>query len=413
MTHIAWQAGVRFAAAGLILAVVAPDSSVAQTPFPLGLYTSPGPNGNDRNGEAAFERDFDNFVKLMGTRPQFVNAYTDNTQGDPNKGFVGSAGWMAWSWKRTGDKYIGPNSGVIPVIGLAMSMPGQDWGNVNEFYVNTLSGQWDRGFRGIVDQWADNGYKTLYVRISYEFNGTFMAWSPLNAHAPDAVRNFAKAWGHIADLVHAEGKARGITVKTVWNPAAMTPNQDNHIADCYPGDDKVDLVGIDIYSSIWTPDPAPDWSKSGGQRKIPVKDWIADNANRAHFWQYTNAQPWQPQPVWNEGIWGWSFQNMADFARAHGKPMGVWETGSGNGDKEPPFGPHDDPYFVEWLAGALTAARASGVTIGPVMLWNDDVWHFTTPGERPGAAAAWARYFGREGRRAAADTQPPPLSAGR
>jgi hypothetical protein len=41
----------------------------AETPFPLGVFTSPGPNGNDQKSEAQFEADFDNFVKLMGTRP--------------------------------------------------------------------------------------------------------------------------------------------------------------------------------------------------------------------------------------------------------------------------------------------------------------------------------------------------------
>ena len=198
----------------------------AETPFPLGVFNSPGPNGNDRKNEARFEEDFDNFVKLMGARPQYVNTYTDNTQGDPNTGFVGNANWTAWSFARTGDKFVGPGSGIIPVVGLPMSMPGEDWGNVNQFYLNTLSGKWDKGFRGVVDAWAGNGYKTVYFRISYEFNGTFMAWSPLNSRSPEAVQNFAKAWGHIADLLHSEGAAKGITVKTVWNPATMTPKQD-------------------------------------------------------------------------------------------------------------------------------------------------------------------------------------------
>ena len=77
------RAARRLAGASVILAaclspVAAPH---AQTPFPLGVYTSPGPNGNDRKSEAQFEQDFDNFVKLMGTRPQFVNAFTDNTKG--------------------------------------------------------------------------------------------------------------------------------------------------------------------------------------------------------------------------------------------------------------------------------------------------------------------------------------------
>ena len=351
----------RFLGACMIsVASLAPTAMLhAQTPFPLGVFTSPGPNGNDKKNEAQFEEDFDNFVKLMGARPQFVNTYTDNTQGDPNTGFVGSANWLAWSFARTGDKFVGPNSGIIPVVGLAMSMPGQDWGNVNQFYVNTLSGKWDKGFRGLVDAWAVNGYKTVYFRISYEFNGTFMAWSPLNSRAPEAVRNFAKAWRHIADLLHAEGAAKGITVKTVWNPATMTPKQDGRVLDCYPGDKAVDFVGIDIYSNIWTPDPSPDWSR-GGQTKIPIADWIANNANRAYFWQYQNAQPWQPKPEWNQPVWGWSFQNMVDFAKAHNKPMGVWETGSGNGKSQPPFGPRDDPYFIEWLAGALEIRTTAG-----------------------------------------------------
>ena len=398
------RAGWRIAGACMISAAcLSPNATLhAQTPFPLGLYTG-GPNGNDKKYEAQFERDFDNFVTLMGTRPQFLDTYVDVTQGDPNTGFVGSANWGAWSFARTGDRYVGPNSGIIPVVGLPLSMPGQDWGNVNLFYLNTLSGKWDQGFRGIVDAWARNGYKTVYFRISYEFNGTFMAWSPLNSREPDAIRNFTKAWKHVADVLHAEGASKGITVKTVWNPAVQTLGQDGHVLDCYPGDEAVDFVGIDIYSNVWASDPSPDWS-TGGQTKIPMKNWIANNTNRAYYWQYQNAQSWQPKPEWDKPMQGWSFQNMADFARAHRKPMGVWETGSGNGKSEPPFGPRDDPFFSEWLAGALASARQQGVTIGPVILWNDDFWHFTTAGELPGAAAAWAKYFGRQGRRASAGT---------
>jgi hypothetical protein len=279
-------------------------------------------------------------------------------------------------------------------------MPGQDRANVNAFYESVLAGKWDRGFRGVVDAWADNGYKVVFFRIGYEFNGSFMAWSPLNARTPDAIANFAKAWEHIADSLHAEGAAKNVTVKTVWNPATMTPTVSDHVLDCYPGDRTVDFVGIDIYSNIWTPDPSPDWS-SGGQTKISISDWIANNLNRAHFWQYTNAQPRQPKPLWNEAKLGWSFQNTVDFAKAHKKPMGIWETGSGNGKHQPPFGPRDDPYFIQWLAGALEVAHHEGVSIGPVMIWNAGFMHFTTPGELPGVAAAWAKYFGRQNQGAA------------
>ena len=86
-------------------------------------------------------------------------------------------------------------------------------------------------------------------------------------------------------------------------------------------------------------------------------------------------------------------QDAISFAKLHNKPLSLSETGAGNSSSSPAsYGPIDDPDFPKWLSGALSAAKASGVTIQNVNIWDVGSFSFNT--SRPLEAAAWAKYFG-------------------
>lgn len=376
------------------------ETPSASTAFPLGYYGA-NPDGNDPAAEQTFESQYNAFVQAMGgARPLFMNAFVDLNQ-DPSE-WGANASWTAWSWAQTGNNYVGPNSGTTPVIGVPMASNADGWSNVDQFYQGIISGQYDDDYKAIVDAWAQAGYTTIDLRLGYEFDGTFMPWSPDDSDAPNADADFVAAWQHLADLVHAEGKADGITVDTVWNPDDLTWTA-TPVTSLYPGDQYVDIVSSDVYSSVYPAD-LTDWTSGGTTQDATIEDWFSQAANREHYWQYTDANFYNPT---GDGS-GWSFQDAVDFAQAHGKPLAISETGAG-GDGTT-TGPVDDPAFPQWLAGALDAAEAQGVAVPYVDIWDaslsDGDWDFSDPGsDKPLEEASWGQYFGAGSGSSAASTQ--------
>ena len=177
-----------------------------------------------------------------------------------------------------------------------------------------------------------------------------------------------------------------------WNGA--TPSS------LYPGDQYVDIIGVDSYSPTY-PDDLTNYTKGGaenGQASDPTT-WAESDSNRTHWWQYPDANQYNPTGTGQ----GWSLADSIALAKETGKPLAIEETGAGgNGTTT---GPNDDPAFVQWLAGALTNAQAQGVTIQNVNIWSTDQsdgdWGYLG-GEKPEEAQAWSSNFGAPGASAAA-----------
>ncbi len=354
--------------------------SGSTTKFPLGFYSS-NPNGNDATANAQFEENYDNFVSVMGNaRPQFMDSFVDFHQ-DPTQ-WAANASWSAWSWAQTGAAYVGPTSGTIPVIGVPMATNAAGWSNVDTFYQQIIAGNYDSAYAGIVDAWASQGYKTMDLRLGYEFNGNFMSWAPGNSSSPTANADFVKAWQHVADIVHAEGVKQGVTVNTVWNPADINWTGTS-VLSLYPGDKYVDIIGTDSYSPEYSRD-STNWqaSNSGAIVSTSGTASAAQQAiNNAHFWTYSNATQWNPT---GEAGAGWSMQQAIELAKETGKPLGIAETGSAQ-----------DPAFPTWLAQELSQPGAPKVAF--VNIWSTDQsdgnWGFIN-GENTAVGKAWSQAFG-------------------
>jgi Ca-dependent carbohydrate-binding module xylan-binding/Glycosyl hydrolase family 26 len=368
------------------------------TPFPLGFFSS-NPNGNDPTANAQFEQQYNEFTQLMGARPEYMDGFVDYTQ-DPSQ-WASNASWTAWSWAMTGNNYVGPGSGTIPVIGVPMaSTAGSNdaWETVDQFYQQIIAGEYDADYSGIVQAWAAQGYTTMEVRIGYEFNGNFMAWAPGNSSSPTVNADFVAAWQHIANILHAAGQADGITVETVWNPDEIGSDTTNPTA-LYPGNQYVDIIGTDVYSPTY-PNDLTEYNANGGEtgQASNATTWAESITNREHWWQYPDANQWSPTGTGG----GWSLANSVAFAQQQGKPLAIEETGAGGNGTN--LGPSDDPAFPQWLASELQQAEAQGVTIQNVDIWatdqSDGNWGFLD-GEKPEEAQAWASNFGASGAEAA------------
>ena len=122
-----------------------------------------------------------------------------------------------------------------------------------------------------------------------------------------------------------------------------------------------------------------------------LAQWSAEPANRIHAWTYPAANQWNRVSDGQGNSFG--LHDMIAFAKAHGKPIAIAETGVGGfGDR----GPMDDPAFPLWLASTLAQ---SGASVAFVNVWDlnpgDGDWRFSDPAaSKPLTAAAWAKYFG-------------------
>lgn len=150
------------------------------------------------------------------------------------------------------------------------------------------------------------------VRLGWEFNGE---WQPWFAKDP---AQFVLLWRMIVD--HARKNVKGgDRIKWMWCPSITAWNKID-VSACYPGDDYVDQIAVDLYDIEGPDDPADRWAL----------------ARDCKF-----------------GL-GWA----AKFARDHGKPFSIAEVGAGSHG--------DNPYFVEQLA---TFAKANGCD---VFWWGSD-----------------------------------------
>ncbi len=143
------------------------------------------------------------------------------------------------------------------------------------------------------------GFADATIRLGWEFNGNWFAWAASNDPAA-----FITYWQRIVTAMRA---VDGAAFRFDWNPIAGG----DYPADLvYPGDEWVDIIGLDVYDQGW-------WA-----------GW-EDPTNR---WNELVNQPYGLQ--WHR-----------DFSLAHDKPVSFPEFGLS--DSPAHHGGGDDPYFVE------------------------------------------------------------------
>jgi len=355
--------------------------------FVLGGYFG-NPNGNDASAEADFENRFNSFTTQMGgAAPVSMNAFVDFSH-DPST-WAGNASWTAWSW--TQSPVV--RTSVTPDIGIPMSdnnhWAGNAAGSTNDdFFKNIINGSYDGAYKGVVDAWANAGFKTMNLRLGWEMNGNFMPWYMGDDAATQA--DWVKAFQHLSTLMRGEASAVGATVKIEWNPNGQGYTN-LPTANAYPGDAYVDIVSLDTYSPLY-PAGFYNWAKNDGSYNANAQEWAADSVNRAHYWSYPDANQWNPTGTGS----GFGMEEAIAFAKAHGKALAISEAGAGSRSGTP--GPDDDPAFPQWLASELAKAQSQGVAIDHVNIWDvqlgDGNWNFAPGSGKPLEAAAWGKYFG-------------------
>ena len=247
----------------------------------LAVYKGAGCDGVKRIGT---------FETWLGRRADRVVDFLD---GKNWAAMVGSAKWIAQCWRKPGYK-----------LALSVPMLPKD---KSATLADGARGELDDHFREVARILVENGHADAILRIGWEFNG---AWYPWAASQDPA--SFVAFWRRIVTVMRS---VPGNRFRFDWNPTVGTTKIDPERV--YPGDDVVDIIGLDIYNQSWH-----------ARRDDPSVRWD-EKVNGAHGLR------------WHR-----------DFAKAHNKPRSFPEWGTGTRKDGHGFG--DDPAFVrnmhEWIA---------------------------------------------------------------
>lgn len=309
----------------LPLALALPAAEAQQRPAPsaalavqtLGTYQGPGCNGTARLNALS---------TWLGRRPAW---HSDFLAQDSWVELVKAATRGARCWEPT----VLATSIGVPMLPRE---PGVD-------LASGARGAYDRHFEQVARAFVQNGLAQTVVRIGWEFNHD---WFPWRADRDPAA--WVAYWRRIVTTMRAvPGAAFRFDWCPAWNRGKVAPDQ------VYPGDEFVDIIGLDIYNTTWNPT--------------------------------TPEQRWR---IKRDQEYGLSWHRA--FAAQHDKPVSFPEWGTGL--RPDGRGGGDDPYFItqmaQWLAGSDLAYH--------------NYWDYKAPdfngrlsdGSKPLAAAAFLQFFG-------------------
>ena len=388
MSNTSGRVAVRGMAASvtfLTCFALAPASAVA-APFVLGAYIG-GPNASNASAEATVDANFASFTKALGAAPTAIDVYTDYTQ--PVGDWQSNASWQAYS------NSVSPSAkNMVPVVGFPMQSLASGSPTTDQQYKLFASGQYDWVIQQVVGAWIAQGFRTLAFRVGWEMN---LNYQPNYAGDDSQTQaDWVAAFRHISLVMHQTASAAGVWLQVVWNPSATNYSNAEATNNLYPGDDVVDIIGVDIYAGMY-----PFYDGSG----VQIHDWVTGGEdyslaafmarpyNREHYWTYPAATEWSLD---GSNGHSQSFVSVMDFAIQHNKPFAVPECGSGSSDSGTDVA--DDGTFPYWLAKTIQGGQARGLYMSFVSIWdtNDDgnyQFSYASDG-KPHTSSNWGRYLG-------------------
>ena len=289
---------VLLCAAVLLPTVTAGEAAAAQPA--IGVYTGP-----------ADTAEHDQFSAWLGNEATHALDFVDDSQSWTN--IANYSDWLLDPWAGWVKAKPGRQM-VISVPMLNQASSGR--------LADGAAGAYDAYFRTLAQEIADHGLGDAIIRLGWEANGDWYPWrASVNPEAWKAY--FRRIVGIMRSVQPAVPgvPAQSFKIDLTYNRG--TSGTAIKFDTIYPGDDVVDILGIDVYDTKWmdsTSAPEARWTDALTQ-EMGLDDFKA-------------------------------------FAAAHGKPMsvaewGLWQAGDDNG------GGGDNPVFVDSMADWLTANAAS------------------------------------------------------
>ncbi|MFK5600679.1 Ig-like domain-containing protein [Methylobacterium sp. HMF5984] len=216
--------------------------------------------------------DFASYSKWVGSTPGNVLTYLNN---DSWKAFDSSIGWATSLWKNT----AASNIWSVPLTVWGTSLEQVATGDFNDHFLKAAQA---------LAQTKASSDGNIYVRVGWEFNGSWMPWA---ANGHEAA--FIKSFQNLVDTFRSVSDK----FKFVWDTTNDGGNMNPEKA--YPGDKYVDVIGTDVYYST---------------------QWDGTDAAKGFKGEVTRA---------------YGLQWQQDFAAAHGKATAISEWGVASDNAAP------------------------------------------------------------------------------
>jgi hypothetical protein len=143
--------------------------------------------------------------------------------------------------------------------------------------------------------------RPVLLRFAHEMNGDWYPWSEQNSG--NSRGDYVKAWRHVHDLFDAVGATQVIWV---WSPNVPRGTNGVPLQPLYPGDQYVDLIGIDGYG---TGEPTA--------REVlqPAVDAVESFTDKPILVAETASAPGPRQAGWTADLFRWlkSTPNVIGF----------------------------------------------------------------------------------------------------
>lgn len=266
---------------------VAASSHASARPAAAQHFAWPRPGARSGvNGDPIIDKgSVEAFCSWRGRSCEIASVYTDRSSWDA---MTRDSGWLF-------DNFSGFPGQLVISQGLVPNGRDAD-------IAGCASGDFDQHFRDFGSLMVRKGRGASIVRLGWEFNGTYVSWAAVNTF------QWKECFRRAALAIRSTNPAVTLdwTINSHGTPYATCGGSSTN---CYPGDDVVDIIGIDNY------DGAPS-----------VGTW-------EDFVRVAN----------NEDGLNW----ILEFAKSRGKPLSVGEWGVAPGS---PYNSHDEnQLFVYWM----------------------------------------------------------------
>jgi hypothetical protein len=275
-------------------AAIAVLSSAAIAAGPeLGVYRRDIPNG---------PANIDAFSQWLGSPVTLAEAFEASDTWDN----IDGAAWQLGPWSQWVRAQLGRNL----ILGVPM-LPNTSGVSLAQ----CAAGNYDARWTNLANELAYYGLHWAYLRLGWEPDGGWYAWGAPQGQGNEA--NYAGCFRRIVQVMRATQPAN--QWKFVWNPTTAWWDR-NYLDAIWPGNEYVDVVGIDLYDQSWATGTYPYPS-------------VCDASCRLA----------RQQTAWSQH--SWYLYSIRDFALAHGKAMAIPEWGVAL--RPDGHGGGDNPYFVQ------------------------------------------------------------------
>lgn len=305
--------------------------------------------------------------QLLGTPPSQSQWFSGSWAGGGTLTTSRSDGFGAWrgtpldattiypeigSWQAIYDSdwHVSTYTGFEGVLSYGLPMLPEDGSGS---FASIVEGDHDWVYEKVADDLVANGRGRSIVRIGWEANGDWFPWNTTAKNADE----FVAAYRHVVSVLRRVAPELVIDFDLSCGTSLRgQTNRMDALNLLYPGDDAVDLVGCDFYD--WYTTKSPD--EAGWQNSLRPPDSV--------------------------GI-----QDVADFARAHGKGLTYPEWGLASKKSE---GIGDNPFFIEkvraFFEGNADILVLEAYFSEPETSLGNSIWD---PAQMPRSADVYARLW--------------------